>query len=150
MKSSHLSVYLNNILVSSTWVHKHLGILLHDKLSYEHHPIFVLNKVKKTIGLLHKFQQSLPRQPLITICKLFIWPHLDYSDIVYDRAFEIKFWIYSIWLSHSDNWSNKRYTSWEAFSKIRLRILKVEKLVKKIMLILQMFFMRSLSRIFFS
>ena len=37
MKSSHPSVYFNNIPVSSTSVHKHLGMLLDDKLSYEHH-----------------------------------------------------------------------------------------------------------------
>ena len=46
MKSSHPSVYFNNISVSSTLVHKHLGMLLDDKLSYEHHLKFALNKVK--------------------------------------------------------------------------------------------------------
>ena len=85
MKSSHPSVYFNNIPVSSTSLHKHLGMLL-NKLSYEHHLKFVLNKVKKTIGLLRKFQQSLQGQSLITIYKSFIRPHLDYGDIVYDRA----------------------------------------------------------------
>ena len=84
MKSSHPSVYFSNILVSSTSVHKYLGMLLNDKLSYKHHLKSVLNKVKKTIGLLCKFQQILPRQSLITIYKSFIWPHLNYSNIVYD------------------------------------------------------------------
>ena len=79
MKSSHPSV------------HKHLGMLLDDKLSYEHHLKFVLNKIKKTIGLLRKFQQILPRQSLIAIYKSFIRPHLDYGDIVYDRAFNESF-----------------------------------------------------------
>ena len=77
MKSSHPSVYFNNIPVSSTSVHKHLGMLLDDKLRYEHHLKFVLNKVKETTGLLRKFNQSLPRQSLIRIYKSFIWPHLD-------------------------------------------------------------------------
>ena len=71
-------------------MHKHPGMLLY-KLSYEHHLKFVLNKVKKTIGLLRKFQQILPRQSLITIYKSFIRPHLDYGDIVYDRAFNESF-----------------------------------------------------------
>ena len=71
-------------------MHKHPGMLLY-KLSYEHHLKFVLNKVKKTIGLLRKFQQILPRQSLITIYKSFIRPHLDYSDIIYDRAFNESF-----------------------------------------------------------
>ena len=57
MKSSHPSVYFNNIPVSSTWVHKHFWILLNRKLSYKHHVKFVLNKVKKAIGLLRKFQE---------------------------------------------------------------------------------------------
>ena len=84
MKSSHPSVYFNNIPVSSTSVHKHLGMLLNDKSSYKHHLKFVLNKVKKTIGLLRKFQQILPRQPLVATYKSFIHPGLDYGDIVYN------------------------------------------------------------------
>ena len=91
MKSSHPSVYFNNIPVYSTSVHKHLGMLLVDKLSFEHRLKFVLNKIKKKIGLLRKFQQILPRQSIITIYKLFIRPHLDYGDIVYDRAFNESF-----------------------------------------------------------
>ena len=55
MKSSHPSMYFNNIPVSSTSLHKHLGMLHGDKLKYENHLKFVLNKVKKTIGLLCKF-----------------------------------------------------------------------------------------------
>ena len=90
MESSHPIVYFNNI-VSSTSVQKHLGMLLDDKLSYEHHLKFVLNKVKKTMGLLRNFQQSLPRRSLITISKSFIRPHLDYGNIVYDRAFNESF-----------------------------------------------------------
>ena len=84
MKSSHPSVCFNNIPISSTSVHKHLGMLLDDKFSYEHHLKSVLNRVKKTIGLLRKFQQILLRQSLITIYKSFIRPHSDYGDIVYD------------------------------------------------------------------
>ena len=45
MKSSHPSAYFNNIPVSSTSVQKHLGMLLNEILSYEHHLKFVLNKV---------------------------------------------------------------------------------------------------------
>ena len=91
MKSSHPGVYFNNIQVSSTSVHKHLEVLLDDKLSYEHDLKFVLNKVKKTIGLLRKFQQTLRRQSLIIIYKSFIGPHLDNGDIIYDRAFNESF-----------------------------------------------------------
>ena len=91
MKSSHPNVHFNSFLVSSTSVQKHLGMLLDDKLSYQHHLKFVLRKVEKTIGLLCKFQHILRRQSLITIYNSFIWSHLDYGDIVYDQAFNESF-----------------------------------------------------------
>ena len=43
--------------------------------------------MNRTIGLLRKFQQVLPRPSLITIYKAFIRPHLDNGDIIFDQAF---------------------------------------------------------------
>ena len=66
-------------------------MLFDNTWSSKHHFKFVLNKVKKTIGLLRQFQQISPRKSLITIYKSFIRPHLDYADIVYDWAFSESF-----------------------------------------------------------
>ena len=49
------------------------------------------NKVNKTIGLLCKLQNTLPRISLITIFKSFIRPLFDYGDIIYDRAYNTSF-----------------------------------------------------------
>ena len=46
---------------------------------------------KKTIGLLLKLQDALPRTSFITIFKPFIRPHLDYGGIIYDRAHNTSF-----------------------------------------------------------
>ena len=46
----------------------------------------MLNKVSKTIELLYKLQNILPRPPFITIYKSFITSYLDYGDIIYDEA----------------------------------------------------------------
>ena len=51
----------------------------------------ILNKVNKTIGLLRKHQNIVPRSALLTIYKRFIRPHLDYSDIIYDQAYSASF-----------------------------------------------------------
>ena len=67
------------------------GIMLDSNLSYEQHMKSILNKVNKTIGLLCKFQLILSRHSLITIYKTFIRPHLDYGDVIYDRAFNESF-----------------------------------------------------------
>ena len=39
-----------------------------------------------TIGLLRKFEPTLRRKSLVAIYKSFIRRHLDYSDVIYDRA----------------------------------------------------------------
>ena len=38
-----------------------------------------------TIGLLSKLQNILPREPLLTIYKSFVRPHLNYDDVIYDQ-----------------------------------------------------------------
>ena len=49
----------------------------------------VTTKINKAIGLLRKPQNLLPRTALITIYKVFVKPHLDYGDILYDQAFNL-------------------------------------------------------------
>ena len=64
-----------------------LSIFLHNRLSFANHLIMILNKVYKTVGLLRKPHNILPRPALLTICKSFLRPHLDYSDIIYEQAY---------------------------------------------------------------
>ena len=47
--------------------------------------------MSKTIGLLRKLQNILPRSALLTIYECFIRPHLDYGDIIYDQAYNLSF-----------------------------------------------------------
>ena len=51
----------------------------------------VSGKISKTIGLLRKLQNFLPKAALITIYKAFIRPHLDYGDILFDQAYNMSF-----------------------------------------------------------
>ena len=51
----------------------------------------ITTKVNKTIGLLRKLQKTLPRPVLMTMCKAFVRPHLDYGDIIYDEAYNETF-----------------------------------------------------------
>ena len=64
---------------------------LDRKLNFEEHLSKVESKVNKTIGIIRKLQNVLPRSALITIYKSFIRPHLDYGDIKYDKAFNESF-----------------------------------------------------------
>ena len=53
--------------------------------------IYICSKVNKTMGLLCKLHNTLPRLPLLTIYKSFIRPHLDYGDVIYDQAYTASF-----------------------------------------------------------
>ena len=64
---------------------------LDKKLNFEEHLNKVESKVIKTIGILRKLQNVLPRSALLTIYMSFIRPHLDYGDITYDKTFNESF-----------------------------------------------------------
>ena len=88
---SHTPLVFNDNNVIKTIFQKHLGIILDTLLSFEKHLETVLCKVNKTIGLIRKLQNLLPRTALITLYKAFVRPHLDYGDIIYDQAHNASF-----------------------------------------------------------
>ena len=90
-KIDHPLLYFNQKLVESSSNHKHLWMVLDTRLDFDLHLKNVKNKVNKTVGLLRKLQNTLPRTSLITIFKLFIRPILDYGDIICDRAYNTSF-----------------------------------------------------------
>ena len=87
----HCSIYFNNKLVKPVPSQKHLEMILDNKLNFQEHLKRILNKVNKTIGLLRKLQNILPRGPLLTICKSFVRAHLDYHDAIYDQQYNNSF-----------------------------------------------------------
>ena len=70
-KIDHPPLYFNQNLVKSSSTHKHLGMVLDTRLDFNLHLKNVQNKVNKTIGLLRKLQNTLPRTSLITIFKSY-------------------------------------------------------------------------------
>ena len=66
-------------------------MISHSKLNFQEHLENTLNKVNKTIGLLWKLANFLPRGPLLTIYKSFIRPHLNYGDVIYDQHYNNSF-----------------------------------------------------------
>ena len=85
-KLLHPTLLFNNITLSNSLFQKHLGLTLDIKLNFSEHIKSTTRKISKTMGLLRKFQQILPRSSLLTIYKTFIRSQLDYVDIIYDQA----------------------------------------------------------------
>ena len=66
-------------------------MFLDTKWDFQGHLKSIINKVNKTIGLLRKFHNTLPRLPLLTIYKSFKRLYLDYGNIIYDQAYNVSF-----------------------------------------------------------
>ena len=77
----------NDSSVNETCEQKHLGMLFGFRLDFQEHWKSLLKKIKKTVALLRKFQNILPRLSWLTIYNCFVRTHLDYGDIIYDQAF---------------------------------------------------------------
>ena len=90
-KECHPLLAFNTKNVSETNSQKHLGVVLDNRLPFEDHLKMVLNKVNKTIELLYKLENILPRSGLLTIYKTFIGPHLDYGNIIHEEAYNALF-----------------------------------------------------------
>ena len=87
----HPSLRFNNSIVSQSPYLKHLGIFLDARLTFEEHLKVITTNVNRTMGLLRKLQETLPRPVLMTMYKAFVRPHLDYGDIIYDEAYNETF-----------------------------------------------------------
>ena len=90
-KSTHPTLSFNNNTVTQCVTQEHLGMLLDTKLDFHGRLKSIFNNVNKTIGLLRKLHNTLPRLPLLRIYKSFIITHFDYGDIIYDLAYNVSF-----------------------------------------------------------
>ena len=82
---SHPVLTFDNCPVIKTTHHKHLGLILDEKLNFKEHLKEKMFKALKGIAVLRKLQNIIPRNSLLTIYKSFIRPHLDYGDIIYHQ-----------------------------------------------------------------
>ena len=82
--SQHPALIFNNDVVCSKDSHKHLGMVLDKKLTFNHHLKEKISKANKGIGLVTRLHPYLPRKTLVNIYKAFVRPHLDYGDTIYD------------------------------------------------------------------
>ena len=81
----------NNIPLNNSLFQKHLGSTLDIKLNFWEHIKSITKKISETMGRLRKIQQILSKSTLLTIYKTFIRSRLDYTDIIYDQAYNSAF-----------------------------------------------------------
>ena len=86
-KPHHPDIIFTGNPVKKSSYQKHLDMFLHSKLDFDEHIKGVFDKTSKSIGLIRKLRNFLPRPSLLQIYKYFVRPHLDYGDIIYHKVF---------------------------------------------------------------
>ena len=82
---SYPLITFNHLNVAKEDIQKHLGLYLDKQLNFQHHLKEKISKANKGIGVIKRLSPYLPRASLISIYTMFVRPHLDYADIIYDR-----------------------------------------------------------------
>ena len=80
----HPIIYFNDIEVKTVNDHKHLRLILDSKFSFISHINEKISKAHKGLGIIKSLSRSLSVKTLDLICKLYIRPHLDFCDVIFD------------------------------------------------------------------
>ena len=79
----HPRIYFNDIEVKTVNDHKHLGLILHSKLSFISHINEKISKAHKELGIIKSLSRFLSVKTLDLIFKLYVRPHLDFCDVIF-------------------------------------------------------------------
>ena len=85
-KTNHPNIIFNGNTVQKSANQKYLGLLLDEKLTFNDRITSKLTTLIKLTNILRILYHYMPRDSLVTICKSFIRPHLDYADVIFDKT----------------------------------------------------------------
>ena len=86
-KVVHPPIAFNNEPVQKVSSQEYLGLILDTILMIDEHIRAITSKVCKSIGLMQKLNNPSPWSSLITMYKSFVRSHLDYGDVIFDKAY---------------------------------------------------------------
>ena len=81
-----LTLTFNNKEVNKEGSHKHFGLFLDEKLTFERQIYNKPSKATKGNGVIKSLYSYLPRNSLLNIYKSFVRPLLDYCDVIYHKS----------------------------------------------------------------
>ena len=86
-KVVHPPIFFNSKPVNQVSSQKHLALVLDTSLTFNGQIKATTSEVSKTIDLLQKSNNRLPRSSHATIYKSIVRPRLHYDDVIFDKAY---------------------------------------------------------------
>ena len=83
--STYCPIAFDGIAIEPVSDHKHLGLILDSKLTFNKHIDEKISIANRGVGVIRRLYHYSPRKSMIQIYKSFIRPHLDYCDIIYHK-----------------------------------------------------------------
>ena len=81
----HPPLTFNGIVVKAEEEHKHLGLILDKKLSFNSHINAQIKKANKGVGAIKCMSKYAPRSTLEQVYKSHVRSHLEYCDIIFHQ-----------------------------------------------------------------
>jgi hypothetical protein len=91
-KTNNINLKMNNHPITqcgsdyNTKTVKFLGILMDDKLAWNHHIYYVSNKIRKVIFTISKMKKTFPAKLNIQLFKSLLMPHLEYGLYIFGNS----------------------------------------------------------------
>ena len=85
VKPNYPPLYFNGIMVDSVEEHKHIGLTLDKKLTFQSHIKEGIKKANRGIGIMKFMSKYVPRSTRETMYKAYVRSQLEYGDVIYDH-----------------------------------------------------------------
>lgn len=86
LRNQRLDIHMDNVSLKRTTCSKFLGVYLDELLSWEAHISHVAGKISKSIGVIRKVRDKLPRDTCLSLYDSLIMPYLSYCHTVWGCA----------------------------------------------------------------
>ena len=80
---NHPAIYVNDTQVTRSNEHKYLSIVLDSKLSFFCYIQSAISEARQSVRMSNFMFRYVPRKELNTLYKLYVHPHVDYDDVIY-------------------------------------------------------------------
>lgn len=82
---AHDPLTFSGVHINEVQSHKHLGVMIHNRLSWDIHVSYIIDRISNKVSIMRRFQNTLPRKCLEIIYKSMIRPVIDYSDVLFPQ-----------------------------------------------------------------